>query len=67
MDKDLLWEYIDTGLSPSEIKRMYESLGVTVDLISRLIIGDYTSINLAVEDAISFLDTYASLRIKEMN
>lgn len=55
-----LQDYIDTGFSPERIIKMYESLSGTYDLISRLIIGDYYSINEAVNDAIWWLDGYAS-------
>lgn len=67
MDKDLFRQYIDTGFSPEQIIKMSESLSIVNDLISRLIIGDFYSINLAVEDAIDFLDGYASLNRKELN
>jgi hypothetical protein len=61
MDKDLLRQYIETGFSPEEIIKMSESLNIVNGLISRLIIGDFTSINLAVDEAIWFIDGYVSI------
>jgi len=60
-----LQEYIDTGFTPEQINRMYESLLITNDLIIRLICGDFLSINQAVDDALLWLDGFASYS-KEM-
>ena len=58
---DLLQQYIDTGLSPEQVLKMSDSLNIVNSLISRLIIGDFTSINEATDDAIWFLDGYVSI------
>jgi len=55
-----LQDYIDTGFSPEQIVRMYKNLTEIYDLISRLIMGDMESINEAVNDAVYWLDGYAS-------
>ena len=61
-DDNLLKEYKNTGFSPDQINKMYENLTNTYDLLSRLLIGDFESINIAVDDAILFMNDYISFK-----
>jgi len=64
---DTLKDYQRTGFSVAQINKMYESLLIVQDLITRLICGDFLSINKAVDDAIWFLDGVASFNKENLN
>ena len=62
-----LQDYKDLGFSPDQILTMYRNVTQTYDLISRLVLGDFKIINQAVDDAMEFLEDYASYSKEELH
>jgi len=57
---DELQDYKNTGFSPDQIMEMYESLTVVNDLLTRLICGDKEIIQVAILDALYWMEGFAS-------
>ena len=62
-----LQDYKDTGFSPEQIMKMYENLTETYDLLSRLVLGDFKTINEAVDDAMTWIEGYMSYSKEELH
>jgi hypothetical protein len=65
--EDELANYRTTGFSPEQILLMYENLSEIYDLLTRLICGDFVSINKAVDDTLWFLSDFRSYSKKPLH